>query len=123
METEKKPGVFGNFLQEMNKDLYGSKVEQIEFTEMSSGGMRIEWACVGDDLKIHIFKRGKWPLTYAKDLYALMDKHAAGEERDIGYETLVDSWYIVSKSYSSGKLNPEISAEKLCQNLLNDLSS
>jgi len=115
---------FGSFLQEAMGEHYGDKVSEIVFKEMVDGLMRIEWTIVGDDLKIHLYRNGKWPLHYSRQkLYPLMDKHAPGEERDIGYEDMPNSWYIICKGYSTSKLNPEMSAEILCQKLLASLAS
>jgi hypothetical protein len=114
----------GSFLQEANKELYDAKVEPIEFSELEKNGFKVEWAWRGKELIVHVYraKNVKWSLDYAKRLYALMDEHAPGEEREVGYEDMVDSWYIKSPDYASGKLNPRIPARKLCETILEDIS-
>ena len=116
-------GGMGSFLQDANKDIYGAKIEPLTFHDVEKNGFKVEWALKGADLIIHIYRarNAKWSLNYAKLLYALMDKHAPGESRDIGYEDMVDSWYIKSDGYASGKLDPNITARKLCEKVLNEL--
>jgi hypothetical protein len=116
---------FGSFLQEANSELYGTKISAIEFEERVGNFLKIEWAFRGEELIVHIYKAEgvKWPLTYAKLLYALMDKHASGEKREVGYEDMVDSWYIKSPGYGSGKLNAKMAAKGLCKKILSDLES
>ena len=117
--------LFGSFLQEANRAEYGSKITTVEFEEHIGNTLKIEWAFRGDDLIVHIYKADgvKWPLTYAKLLYALMDKHAGGEKREVGYEDMVDSWYIKSPGYGSGKLNSKLAAKGLCKKRLSELES
>lgn len=120
--TQKDTGIIGNLLTDAHEELYGSKVTALKFNDVEKNGFRVEWTFRDDDLVIHLYSRDKWPMNYARTLYPLMDKFAAGEDRDIGYEDLPDSWYIISKDFSSGKLMPEAVAKKLCQDLLNSLS-
>ena len=119
---EKDTGVIGSLLTDAHDDLYGSKITALEFHEVTNKGFKVEWTFRDDDLVIHLYSRNKWPFDYVKKLYPLMDELAAGESRDIGYEDLPDSWYIISKDFGSGKLYPEAIGEKLCRDLLKRLS-
>ena len=117
---------FGSFLQEAGKnDLYDTKIKAVEFREMEAPNLKLEWVLKGDELIVHLYKpeRAHWDLGLAKRLYALMDEHATGENRDIGYEDIVDSWYIKSEDFTSGKLSPDKAAETLCSKLLKALTS
>ena len=114
----------GSFLQEANKDLYDAKVAPIEFSEIEKNGFKVEWAFKGADLIIHIYRAPnvKWSLDYAKRLYALMDEYASGESREVGYEDMVDSWYVKSPNYASSSLDPKIPARRLCEKILGNIS-
>lgn len=115
----------GSLLTESHEELYGKKISVVDFKKKQKGDILIEWAVSApkdDDLIVHIFSAGKWPLNYAKLLYALMDELAPGEERDIGYEDLPNSWYILSRNFVKNKLSPDAVAEKLCKDLLNKLA-
>jgi hypothetical protein len=117
---------FGSFLQEANKsDLYDSKIQAVEFNEIEGPNLKIEWGLKGDELIIHLYKpaRAHWDLGLAKKLYTLMDAHAPGEDREVGYEDMVDSWYIKCSDFASGKLSPKKVAEVLCSKLLTELTS
>ncbi len=117
---------FGSFLQEANEDVYDKKVEAVKFYEVEAPGLKIEWALKGEELIIHLYKapRAQWSLArYPKKLYELMDEFAKGESREIGYEDIVDSWYIKSEGFVSGKLDSNKAAEVLCKKLLNGLVS
>ena len=117
---------FGSFLQEAGKnDIYDAKIKAVEFHEVEGPNLKVEWGLKGDELIIHLYKptRAQWDLGLAKKLYSLMDKHAPGESRDIGYEDIVDSWYIKSENFISGKLNPGKAAEAVCKKLLESLTS
>lgn len=114
-----------HFLSEATADVSGAKIQPVIFEALEKDGFKVEWALKGTTLIVHIYKAQnvKWTLNYAKRLYALMDEHASGEMRDIGYEDMVDSWYIKSEEYSSGKLDPNISAKTLCGRILDELAS
>jgi len=114
---------FGSLLTESHEDLYNKKVSVVDFQKLTKKNLMVEWALKGDDLIIHLYTSGKWPFNYAKRLYGLMDKHAPGENRDIGYEDLPNSWYILSKGYVNNKLSPESMAKELCSKILDILSS
>lgn len=118
-------GGMGDFLRDANQDLYGASVEPLTFYEVEKNGFKVEWAMKGPELIIHIYRapNARWSLDYAKRLYALMDKHASGEKRDIGYEDMVDSWYIKLENYASGKLDPNLPARKLCETVLGELAA
>ena len=116
---------FGRFLQETHNDIYGAGVHALTFDERTKNPIRIEWALDGDTLKIHLFRTdtSKWSLDYAKSLHALWDELAPGEEANIGYEDIVDSWFILSDGYGQGKIDPDIASKHLCQQLLDRLTS
>ena len=116
---------YDSFLQEATEDLEGGAVKALEFTQSEKFPLRLEWVLDGTTLKIHLFRfpKWKWPFDYAKTLYTLMDDLAAGEDRDIGYDDIPDSWYIISKNFAEGRLSKVSAAEHLCQSLLNRLTS
>jgi hypothetical protein len=118
--------LFGSFLQDANKDdIYDTKIRAVEFSEIEGTNLKVEWGLKGDELIIHLYKpsRAQWDLSLVKKLYALMDEHAPAESRDIGYEDMVDSWYIKVENFTSGKLSASKAAEALCKKLLESLTS